>query len=72
MTKQPITDFDRDCYAALADEMNDPDVEESGITLDSFDAEAVGAGARYAKALKLRWPPRVGDYDRFCERSWNV
>ena len=62
-----LASLDREAYAALADELNDPDVHEAGTTLDDFDAEAVEAGARYAEANGLRWPPGVGDYDRFYE-----
>ena len=62
-------DFDRESYAALADELNDPDVHEAGVTLDLFDDDAVAAGERYARAHGLRWPPGVGDFDRFYGSS---
>jgi hypothetical protein len=60
-------DEERDAYASLADEMNDPGVgpwDES-----DWDADAVAAGKRYAHKHCLPWPPRMGDYDRFYERE---
>ena len=58
---------DRDDYAALADEMNDPDVGE-WVEAD-WDVRAVANAKRYAEAHGLHWPPRVGDYDRLYERE---
>lgn len=52
---------DKECYAALADEMNDeasPDWVEA-----DWDEHYVAAGKRYAKAHDLPWPPRKGDFD---------
>ena len=63
----PAYDFDREAYASLADELNDADVHEAGVTLSDFDAEYVEAGERFARANGLRWPPGVGDYDRLYE-----
>lgn len=58
---------DRESYAALADEMNDPDA--GPWDEDDWDADAVAGGKRYAAANGLHWPPGLGDYDRFYERS---
>ena len=60
----PAYDFDREAYASLADELNDPGVT---ATVDDFDAEVVAGAERYAQANGLRWPPGVGDYDRLYE-----
>lgn len=59
-------DEDKEAYASLADEMNDGDVP--WIEAD-WDDEAVAGGKKYAKKKGLRWPPQMGDYDRFYERE---
>lgn len=65
-------DEDKEAYASLADEMNDGE-EQTGPWVESdWDAEAVAAGKRYAKRNGLRWPPQIGDYDRFWERENNA
>jgi hypothetical protein len=60
-------DLERESYANLADEMNDPDV--GAWNEADWDPEAVAEGKRYAAAHGLPWPPSTGDYDRFYERS---
>lgn len=60
-------ELDRESYAALADEMNDPDVP--AFSEDDWDPQAVKEAKRYAKKNGLRWPPRTGDYDRFYEKE---
>lgn len=62
-----LEEDDRESYAALADEMNDPDA--GPWNEDDWDGEAVRGGKRYAAANGLHWPPGLGDYDRFYERS---
>jgi hypothetical protein len=60
-------DLERESYAALADEMNDPDVgpwDES-----DWDETAVAEAKEYARKNGLRWPPGVGDYDRYYEET---
>lgn len=61
---------DKQAYADLADELNDfADDDPNRPSLSDFDEEIVAAAERYAKAKKLRFPPRIGDYDRFWERE---
>lgn len=59
--------YDEELYAALADELNDPDIPPYNEA--DWDPVAVAGGKRYAKANGLRWPPRTGDYDRYWERK---
>lgn len=63
----PETDDDYEAYAALADEMNDP--EAGPWVEDEWDVEAVAGGKRHAEANGLRWPPGRGDFDRLYERE---
>jgi hypothetical protein len=65
-----MSDQDRESYAALADEMNDPDVGPWNEA--DWDPEYVKEAKRYAKKNGLRWPPGTGDYDRFYERQSNA
>lgn len=58
-------DPERESYANLADEMNDPDVPAWNEV--DWDEQTVAEAKRYAKAHGLRWPPSTGDYDRFYE-----
>jgi hypothetical protein len=58
-------DEEREDYASLADEMNDPDV--GPWAEGDWDERAVANAKRYAEANGLRWPPATGDYDRFWE-----
>jgi hypothetical protein len=63
----PGYDEEREDYASLADEMNDPDI---GPWVESdWDERAVANAKRYAKRERLRWPPGIGDYDRWYERE---
>jgi hypothetical protein len=63
--------FDEECYASLADEMNDG-AEYVGVwNAADWDPVAVAAGKRYAKANGLSWPPQTGDYDRYAEKKYN-
>jgi hypothetical protein len=62
-------DAEKESYASLADEMNDPDVGPWNEA--DWDEQAVAEGKRYAKKHGLRWPPQMGDYDRFYERENN-
>ena len=66
MTSQAY-DEDREDYASLADEMNDPDVGPWNEA--DWDPRAVAGGRRYARARGLRWPPGTGDFDRFYEEQ---
>jgi hypothetical protein len=62
-------DEEKEDYASLADEMNDPDV---GPWVESdWDERAVASAKRYAKKNHLPWPPSTGDYDRFYEAEHN-
>lgn len=62
--------FDEECYASLADEMNDGDV---GPWVESdWSLQAVIAAKRYAKINGLRWPPGHGDYDRYYDEKHNA
>jgi hypothetical protein len=65
----PEYDEDKEDYASLADEMNDPDVGP-WVEYD-WDARAVAGAKRYASKHGLPWPPGVGDYDRFYESEHN-
>ncbi len=61
-------DIEEESYASLADEMNDGDV----VWVESdWDKEAVKLGKKYAEKQGLRWPPQMGDFDRFYERQHN-
>ena len=62
-------DFDKEAYAALADELNDSDAP--AWNEDDWDIAYVKAAQRYANANSLSWPPRMGDYDRFYEMEAN-
>lgn len=63
-----VWDHEKEAYAALADEMNDGDVEWDE---DDWDTEAVTLGKSYAQKHDLPWPPRIGDFDRYYEREHN-
>lgn len=63
-------DIDRESYLSLADEMNDPDV--GPWDPDDWDPQGITEGQRYAKKHGLPWPPRMGDYDRWCEQHGNT
>ena len=65
----PEYDEEKEDYASLADEMNDPDVGPWN-ELD-WDPIAVKNARAYAKKNGLNWPPQTGDYDRFYEREHN-
>jgi len=54
-------DHARECYASLADEMNDGDMEWNE---SDWDTSAVAHAKAYAEAHGLSWPPRMGDFDR--------
>lgn len=60
-------EWDREDYANLADEMNDPDVLPWNEA--DWDPQVVAGARRYAKANWLPWPPGPGDYDRFYEEA---
>lgn len=62
-------DEEREDYANLADEMNDPDV--GPWVENDWDARAVASAKRYAKKQGLRWPPQTGDFDRWYEAQNN-
>jgi hypothetical protein len=62
-------DQEREDYASLADEMNDPDAQP--WVESDWDEQAVANAKRYAEKHDLRWPPGTGDYDRFYERQHN-
>lgn len=52
---------EKQSYADLADEMNDPDV---GPWVESdWDPQAVAEAKRYAAKNHLPWPPGRGDFD---------
>lgn len=58
-------DLEQEAYAALADEMNDPD---AGPWVEAdWDEEAVRQARVYASRHGLRWPPGTGDFDRWHE-----
>jgi len=59
-----VSDLEREAYAALADEMNDP-----GMVWDEgeWEPSAVAQAQAYARKHGLSWPPGPGDYDRFYE-----
>lgn len=63
-------DAEREDYAALADEMNDPGIDPWDESM--WDEEAVANAKRYAAKHGLRWPPGTGDYDRFYDRQHNT
>lgn len=63
-----MNDEDRDCYAALADELNDHGVD---LTIEDFEPRMVASARVYAHAHGLSWPPGIGDYDRLWERKHN-
>jgi len=56
------SDFPREAYSALADEMNDPDVPPWNES--DWDPEYVAAAKLYADANNLPFPPGTGDFDR--------
>lgn len=58
-------DAERESYASLADELNDPDV--GPWVEDDWDPTAVAEGKAYAAKNNLPWPPRTGDFDRWYE-----
>lgn len=58
-------ELEEESYAALADEMNDPDV--GPWVEDAWDAQAVKEAKAYAQRHELRWPPGPGDFDRWYE-----
>jgi hypothetical protein len=60
-------DEEREDYASLADEMNDPDVP--AWNEDDWEPTAVANAKKYAKEHNLPWPPRTGDFDRWYERQ---
>lgn len=60
-------DEDKESYLSLADEMNDGPPSIPAWNEADWDAEAVAAGKRYAKANGFRWPPRTGDFDRWYD-----
>lgn len=60
---------DKDCYASLCDEMNDPGAPD--WVESDWDAHAVKLASQYAKEHGLPWPPRKGDYDRFWDMENN-
>jgi hypothetical protein len=62
-------DEEKEDYANLADEMNDPDV--GPWNEDDWDERAVANAKKYAKEHGLPWPPRMGDFDRFYDRENN-
>jgi hypothetical protein len=63
---------DEEHYAALADEFNDfAHDDQNRPTTDMFDDDVVEGAKRYAKFMKLRFPPGIGDYDRYWERKYN-
>jgi hypothetical protein len=64
-----IYDDEEYAYASLADEMNDEDIP---WVEDHWDQQAVKLGKSYADKNGLRWPPRMGDFDRYCERNKRV
>jgi hypothetical protein len=60
-------DEEREDYASLADEMNDPDADPWDES--DWDARAVASAKRYAEKHDLPWPPQTGDFDRFYEQE---
>jgi hypothetical protein len=62
-------DPEKDSYASLADEMNDPDAPPWDE--EDWDEQAVAEARRYAERHALPWPPGRGDYDRFYEKETN-
>jgi hypothetical protein len=71
---------DEECYAAIADELNDPpdpawaERNPPGygpLTLDDFDSKIVAGAKRFAEANDLAWPPGCGDFDRYYDRKVN-
>jgi hypothetical protein len=67
MTIPLAYDEEREDYASLADEMNDPDV--GPWDENDWDARAVANAKRYAVKQGLPWPPGAGDFDRWYETS---
>lgn len=61
--------YEKESYANLCDELNDPEVKEWNE--DDWDEQAVAEAKRYAEQNDLPWPPRRGDYDRFYEQEHN-
>jgi hypothetical protein len=64
-----VWDEEKEDYASLADEMNDPGCDPWDES--HWDASAVKNAKAYAQKNGLRWPPGLGDYDRFYERENN-
>lgn len=62
-------DEEKENYANLADEMNDPDV--GPWEDEDWDERAVANGKKYAEKHGLPWPPRTGDFDRWYDREHN-
>jgi len=62
-------DEEREDYASLADEMNDPDV--GPWNEDDWEPRAVANGKSFAAKHGLSWPPQTGDYDRYWDRINN-
>lgn len=59
-----------ECYAGLADELNDADLtwaDGERPTLDDFDPDFVRRAGLFSDLANMPWPPRVGDFDRYCE-----
>lgn len=80
-------DEERDDYASLADEVNDPcscvegketreQHHESWCPAKPWDEadwepRAVANGKKFAEKHGLNWPPRTGDFDRYWDRITN-
>jgi len=59
----------RQSYLDLADEMNDYDVPKWNEA--DWDKTAVKDGKAFAEKHDLRWPPGLGDYDRYWDLKNN-
>jgi hypothetical protein len=67
-------DPEREDYASLADEMNDPGPDGKGMVWveADWDATAVANAKKYAKKFGYPWPPSMGDFDRWYERQYGI
>jgi len=68
---------DEECYAAVADELNDfqrPEDNPPGwgpITLQDLEKRVVERAEKFARSSGIPWPPEIGDFDRYYEWSRN-
>lgn len=60
-------DMERESYANLCDELNDPGAPAWNES--DWDPITVAEARGYARKNGLRWPPGRGDFDRWYEEE---